>query len=307
MATKSNRKVGRPKGSLNSNDHAKTEYKTCIGDCKKRMPALVNFYASKSAMFTDGRVPICKKCILNSINVADVDSVKKVLRQIDKPFIAIEWQKCLESGKEPFGWYLRQISSLPQYKDLGYESSIDGEIDSYSYKVQNDIELSEDEIYDKPTIEVVRKWGTNYSNKEYYELESTWNEMTSANDISTPQHRKQLIYYCKIAVLLDRAIDSGDPGTIEKINKQFLEIQKNSGFRPIDKKAGSESTGIRSFGVIFEEVERDGFIEPWDINVSQDIVDKTIIYMSNYTRKLLNMDSLYNLDGEDSPQVGDEQ
>jgi hypothetical protein len=281
-----------------------TEYKFCI-KCRKEKPKAVNFYTSDSPLFEDGRVPLCKKCIQDEINVADINTVKKMLRQIDKPFIAIEWQKCLESGKEPFGWYLRQISSLHQYKGMGYEDSIDGKVDAYGYKLQNDL-LTEDDIFEKPTIEIIRKWGTGYSNKEYYELESTWKEMSDANDISTPQHRKQLIYYCKIAILLDRAIDEGDPQKIERLNKQFLEIQKNSGFRPIDRKNGSESSGIRSFGVIFEEVERDGFIEPWDIEVTQDIVDKTILYMANYTRKLLNMDSLYEVP-DDAPQVdGDE-
>lgn len=283
-----------------------TEYKTCIGKCKKSKPMAVNFYASDSPMFEDGRVPICKKCLQNQVDVTDINSVKKILSQIDKPFIATEWQKCLSSGKEPFGWYLRQISSLHQYKGMGYEDSIDGKVDAFSYKIQNDLELSEDELFEKPTIEVIRKWGTGYSNKEYYELESTWNEMTSANDISTPQHRKQLKYYCQMSILLDRAIESGDESKIDKLNKQFLAIQQNSGFRPIDKKGSSETTGIRSFGVIFEEVERDGFIEPWDIEVKQDIVDKTILYMSNYTRKLLNMDSLYEVD-DDVPQVGDDE
>lgn len=283
-----------------------TEYKRCIGECKKNKPTLVNFYASKSPMFPDGRVPICKKCLLDSIDVSDVESVKKILGQIDKPFIAVEWQKCLESGKEPFGWYLRQISSLPQYEDLGYINSKEGIVNAIGYKIQNEMELSEEEIYEKPTIEVIRKWGTSYSPKEYYELENIWNEMTTANDISTPQHRKQLMYYCKMAVLLDKTIEHGDPGAIQKINKEFLAIQQGSGFRPIDKKGNAELTGIRSFGVIFEEVERDGFIKPWNIEFDQDIVDKTILYMSNYTRKLLNMDSLYDLDGEDSPLVGDE-
>ena len=282
-----------------------TEYKHCIG-CKKNKPIVVNFYASDSPMFHDGRVPLCKKCIQDQIDVTDVNSVKKILRQIDKPFIASEWQKCLKSGKEPFGWYLRQISSLHQYKGMGYEDSVDGQVDSFSYKIQNDIELSEDEIYEKPSLEIIRKWGTNYSNKEYYELENMWKEMTSANDISTPQHRKQLMYYCKVAILLDRAIDSSEEGKIEKLNKQFLEIKKNSGFRPIDRKNGSESTGIRSFGVIFEEVERDGFIEPWKVEITQDIVDKTILYMQNYTRRLLNMDTLYEVD-DDVPQVGDDE
>lgn len=285
-----------------------TEYKICQGTCRKNKPMIVNFYSSDSVLFNDGRVPLCKKCIQDQIDVTDINSVKKMLRQIDKPFIATEWQKCLSSGKEPFGWYLRQISSLHQYRGMGYADSIDGEVNTSTYKANNDIALSEDDIYEKPSIEIIRKWGTGYSTKEYYELESTWNEMDSANDISTPQHKTNLEIYCQLKVKVKRSLEKDDYKTFDMLNKQFAEVQKNSGFRPIDKKSGSESTGLRSFGVIFEEVERDGFIEPWDIEVTQDIVDRTILYMSNYTRKLLNMDTIYDLDGEDElPQVGEDE
>lgn len=256
-------------------------------------------------MFSDGKVPICKQCIKDDLDETDVNSVKKVLRQIDKPFIAIEWQKCLNSGKEPFGWYLRQISALHQYKDLTYDDSVDGEVDTLNYKNTNDLDISDDDIYEKATPDVKRKWGTGYSDKEYYELEQTWKDMITSNDINTPQHKKNLKLYCKLAVRVERALEDGDIKTFEMLNKQFSELQKNSGFRPIDKRSGSESAGIRSFSAIWEEVESDGFIEPWDLEFSQDVIDKTIIYMSNYTRKILDLGQIISVPA-DAPKIGDE-
>jgi hypothetical protein len=263
-----------------------------------------NFYASNSPMFADGRVTICKSCIKASVDVTDVDSVKRMLSRIDRPYIAKEWQSCLNSGREPFGWYLRKISGLTQHNKLGFNDSrdTDEKIDSRQYKYDND-QLTEDDIFEKPTIDVLRKWGTNFSNKEYYELEKLWEEMDRANDISTPQHKQQLKNYCKLSVLIDRALEENDIKTFEALNKQFTEIQKNSGFRPIDRKSGSESAGIRSFSVIFEEVERDGFITPDPLQFPQDIVDKTIVYMLNYQRKLLHMESLIE-PPDDAPYEG---
>lgn len=280
------------------------EYKKCI-ECKRDRQLTAHFYSSNSPLFKeDGKVSICKACIQEQVDVTDLNSVKRVLRQLDKPFIAAEWQSSLNSGKEPFGWYLRVISSLNQYKDTTYEDSIEGTVSDIRYKEQNDL-ITEEDIYEKPTIEVLRKWGTNYSDKEYYELENTWNDMITSNDISTPQHKKQLKYYCQVAILLDRAIDSGDGEIIQKINKQFLDIQKNSGFRPIDKISASESAGVRSFSSIFEEVEKDGFIIPDVLNYEQDIIDKTIVYIANYTRKIMSMEQLIEAP-DDVPQVGEE-
>lgn len=281
------------------------EYKVCIGECKKKKQVDVNFYSSNSPLFPDGRVSICKSCIQKDLDVTDLNSVKRVLRQLDKPFIPIEWQSCLNSGKEPFGWYLRKISGLHQYNSLTYEDSVEGKVDNHKYKTDNDL-ITEEDIYDKPTIEVIRKWGTSYSPKEYYELENLWDEMVTSNDISTPQHKKQLKYYCQMSILLDRAIDSNDEGKIGKLNKEFLEIQKNSGFRPIDRVSGSDSSGIRNFGTIFEEVERDGFIEPPEMEFKQDIIDQTIVYLANYTRKLLNMEQLISVP-DDAPKVGEDE
>lgn len=282
------------------------EKKKCT-DCQKSKPASTGFYASNSPLFPDGRVSLCKACVLKSVDVTSVDSVKKMLRQIDKPFIEKEWQSCLNSGKEPFGWYLRKISGLMQHSKLGYEEGSDSSpaVDTKLYKYNNDM-LTEDDIYDKPTIDVLRKWGTSFSNKEYYELERLWEEMDRANDISTPQHKEQLKNYCKVSVLISRALEENDIKTFEALNKQFTEIQKNSGFRPIDKKSGSESAGIRSFSTIFEEVERDGFIISDPLKFPQDIVDKTIIYMLNYQRKLLHMEQLIDVP-EDAPYEGDEE
>lgn len=265
---------------------------------------LSSFYSTNSPMSPDGKVPICKNCIKSEIDETNVNSVKNMLRQIDKPFIASEWQKCLNSGKEPFGWYLRQISALPQYKNLTYDDSVDGEVNTLEYQKSNDIAITEDQIYEKPSIEILKKWGTGFSNKEYYDLEKTWSEMIRANDISTPQHYDALELYCSLKVKAKRALEADDVKTFQTLNREFNEVQKNSGFRPIDRKSGSESSGIRNFSTIWEEVETDGFIEPWDIEFSQDIVDRTIQYMLNYQLKIMNMGQLAE-PPEDTPKVGE--
>lgn len=261
--------------------------KFCIR-CKKDK-VITNFYSTDSDMFSDGKVPICKSCIKKEVSEDDIDSVKKILRQIDKPFIVDAWNTAKNSTADTFGTYIKMINSLIQYKGLTYEDS-----DS-DKKIREEVVLSLDEdVYEpfKPTREMIVKWGSNFQPDEYLKLEETWNDMMVANDITTPQHKKNLAQYCKLSVLMDRALDNGQYGDYDKLKKQFDNTEKSSGFRPIDRKSGSESAGIRTFSQIFEEIERDGFIKPAPIDVEPDIVDMTILYMANYTKRLFNQELL---------------
>ena len=44
----------------------------------------------------------------------------------------------------------------------------------------------------------------------------------------------------------------------------------------------------RSFSQIFEKIEKEGYIKPAPVDVKQDIVDRTIQYLMNYTLRLLD-------------------
>jgi hypothetical protein len=107
-------------------------------------------------------------------------------------------------------------------------------------------------------------------------------------------------------ILVDRALKDQDWKTFETLNKQLTSVLKDAGFRPIDRVSGSESSGIRSFSQIFEEVEKDGFIVPAPLDVHQDIVDRTIMYLVNYQRKLLNMGALDSPPDDTPDSEGDE-
>ena len=92
--------------------------------------------------------------------------------------------------------------------------------------------------------------------------------------------------------------------TFSKMHKEYQSSLQSSGLRPIDKVGGAEASGMRSFSQIFEEIEKDGFIVPAPIEEKQDIVDRTIQYIMNYTLKLLNQQALVE-PPIDTPKVGD--
>jgi hypothetical protein len=278
--------------------------------------AIHNFYTSPSPLFHDGFIPFCKNCLKTMVDEENLPTVYRTLQAIDRPFLKDVWKKAKASKNKTFGDYMRMISSLHQYKELGYANSIFPTEDEDFYDEYEDFLIEESqaklEDYDGDTIEVEieknpkhlkAKWG-NYTNREIIEMEHTYQEMLLANDISTPQHRKQLQFYCKLSMLMDRALQEKDFSTFEKLSRQFDTLIKSSGFRPIDRKSSDEASGMRNFSTIFQEVERNGFVPPINTSLveNQDIVDRTIYYYLNYVRKLVGMESLSEVPS-DTPKV----
>jgi hypothetical protein len=293
-----------------------SEKKVC-NECKRSISPL-QFYNSNSSLFSDGKVPFCKSCLKKMMPEDDIDAVKKILRQIDKPFLIEIWKTAEASTNNTIGEYFRAINSLHQYRDLTWEDSIhydndnsivENEIKKASEEGTQDVldiqELETDQGVIKVTKELKSKWG-NYSNRDIIEMERLFKEMERANDISSPQHKKDLHFYCKLSTLADKALDEGDFSGYEKLSRQLDLLKKSAGFRPIDRLSGSESSGIKSFSQVYETIEKDGFIEPYPIQERQDIVDRTIMYMLNYQLKLHNKERLVS-PPHDTPKLKEDE
>lgn len=276
--------------------------KTCTR-CNRTLK-MFNFYTTDSELYHDGYVSLCKHCLKDMTDENQLETVYRTLQVIDKPFLKNVWKKAKESKNNTFGEYMRMISSLHQYRNLTFASSI---FENEEERVQEDefvveeSEVTDEELEEieadigtiKVNKELKAKWG-NYTNSQIIQMERTYQDMILANDISTPQHRKQLQFYCKLSMLMDKALLENDIGTFEKLSRQFDVLIKSSGFRPIDRKSSDEATGMRNFSTIFQEVERSGFVPPMDVTLveNQDIVDRTIFYYANYVRKLIGMEAL---------------
>lgn len=271
-----------------------TERKQCANkDCRKTY-VITEFYQSNSVMFPDGRVPICKKCLLKMVDETDVNSVINVLRQIDKPYIDKLWQSALNSDAESFGNYMKNINSLHQYKKMTFDDSegLDTPIDTSNVNVSEGIEnITEIETDDGTIIEISAdikaKWGTGYSNREYLNLEKFYIDMGDTYEIVTPQHKALLKQLSKLNLKLDNLLESGEYDKYAKLSTTYDNILKSAGFRPADRKSGAEATGIYSFGQVWAEVEKEGFIPPNLVDYPKDDLDYMLLYYIQFTQRLV--------------------
>lgn len=288
----------------------------CIGECGRDL-ALTNFYNSNSPIFPNGKANLCKKCIQNMIDIDNIQTVYDVLQMLDLPFLYQYWNSSKEKNpKNPWGTYIRMCNSgLNEFKSKRYKDSIfDGDgntkrsnANTFSF---NDIEkdlLSEF----RPTKDMLLRWGTKYEPEQYIKLENFYNDMKAKNNIETPQEEDYLKKLAVISMKMDEELENNNYSQAKSLGDLFSKYMADSKFRAMDKTEADKTGGIRSFSAIYAEVESDGFIPPWEHyrkikGLTQDIVDKCIMHMENFTLRLNRVEKM-TTPPSDTPKLSQEE
>lgn len=281
--------------------------KTC-SKCLKNKNIKSGFYlAASDTINSDSRLSICKPCLESVANIENTERFIDVLRQIDRPFIRSEYDASM-THNNPFGEYMRRMAMRQNRNSTYLDSEFEGQHTELEAKNHDDLDKrynADEMISFKVTPELLLKWGDGLSESDMYQLESFYTAMSEANSITTPQHIESLKLLCKLNLGQNKALNENKVNDFKNLNMQYNVVLRDSGLRPIDQKAGGESVGIRSFSQIWEEIEHEGFIPKHEVQETQDIVDKTIMYMGNYTRRLLNSQAMAS-PPSDAPKVEEE-
>lgn len=262
--------------------------KKCVGDCKRELLIETNFYNSSSKFHADGRLPICKDCLEDMIDVYDVSTLHNVLRQIDKPYIHDVWESCKERDGNAIRNYFRQINSLHQYKEKTWEDSVfpkgynSGEKPIKQYVPQVDFKVSP---------ELVVKWGSNYTPEEYMRLEQFYEDMQRSYEIETASHVDYLKKICRVSLKMDEALDNDDVDSYKKLSDSYDKLMHSAKFTAVQRSASDRSGGMNTFSEFYEFMEKEGFIAKWHNDEPMDIVDATLENLKKFTRSLVLGDS----------------
>lgn len=264
------------------------------------------FYSTNAAFNSlDGRLNVCKVCLSKMIDENDINTIKSVLRQIDKPFLPMVWKTSQESKQDTFGNYMRQINSLKQYKGMKW---IDGLMESGSKEEDslNEIEelkpenfvpssvveqrVNEDFISPldifKLTPQLQLKWGVNFKKEQIYYMEQLWVDMIEGFIIETPSQKDYLKKCCITSVMANDAYSNSDIASGDKLTKSYNDLMKAANFAPSTRNSADKTGGVNSFSELFEVIEKDGFIPMWP-NLDNDIADKTLEHLKKWTRELV--------------------
>jgi len=277
----------------------------CGAKCGKEKP-IKDFFVSYNPIHASGRIPYCKKCLkemcFDSNGNLNIEKVKVMLKFIDKPFIYDLFKTSAEDKNDTIGTYMKNIA-MPQYRSLGWRESI--------VEPQTNDEINNSDINDgldfKVTKEMILKWGSKYEPEDYYELEQFYKDMMDSNNIETASDKAYLKKLSVISLKMDKALQESNSGEVKQLGDLFSKYMADSKFRAMDKTDADKTGGIRNFSSIYAEVEKDGFIPPWEHyrkikGITQDIVDKTIMHIENFTLKLNRVEKML-IPPSDTPKL----
>lgn len=270
-----------------------TPKKVC-SQCKKSK-SLINFYKATNPLTAaeDGTVNICKDCVReNSTNPdgsINIEKLKKMLMMMDKPYVpecinyaVNESKKAAENGKcktNIIGIYFKNISSLPQYRKMGYLESIERAGDTTEKEEQlsqiavttpredfiktqeeQEKQLKESVVVNQiddfqPTEEMIKLFGTGYTP---YELKIMWGkyqDFVKDVPIKTSIHQNYLIKFIIYSTKEELAIQRGDTTAAEKWNKLASTTAEQGKLAPKQLSPEDLQGGITIFSEIFKRVE----------------------------------------------------
>jgi hypothetical protein len=259
--------------------------KFCV-TCEKDK-VLTAFYSTSSRMFQDGKVPICKGCIAEQIDENDISSVKRILRQIDKPYIKMVWDSAIGSKGDTFGVYMKNINSLPQYKELTYDDSIEE-----SPKVDIDKKEAKRAYTSSSfvvTEQVVDKWGFGYEPEEYEQFERKYKKLINNYGEKTALHTEGLISYIRFRVKEEFATARGEYKEAKEWGTLASKQAQDAKINVSQLSKSDISGGIDVLSQLFEAVENEvGIIPllPKVLEQPMDDIDLVIWATVNYNRRL---------------------
>lgn len=162
----------------------------------------------------------------------------------------------------------------------------------------SDLYLSEEDMDDlnvelskEEKLRYAVKWGRLYKPSEWLALEKDYQEMVRQFDIRDADTLHSLILLCKSNLKANQAIDVGDLDGFKKLSSVSDSLRKSMKLTAAQNKDGQSGT-FNSIGELVAYCEKyGGKIPKYEISTDQDVIDKIIRDLKDYTRTLIYEDS----------------
>ena len=299
-------KPGRPK--KNSVKAKQTERKKCL-KCEVSKHKQDQFYSSLNPLHADGKVPYCKDCLRQMVvdkdGYIDVELVKEMLRQIDKPFISDVWDNSKGESerrhREVIGLYMKNISL--GYKEQTYKDSVFINSDDTGYsKMFEDEEPKEEKKFKRARLrkektqeewdELEDKWGYGYSRDELLAFEKKYQLLKNNYDEKTRMHTEALLTYIRYRVKEEISTAEGNIDNAKKWGELASKAATSAKINPSQLSKSDLSDGLSTFSELSQAVEREVDvirILPQLKARPNDALDFNIWCYINYARHLKGM------------------
>lgn len=261
----------------------------CSGKCGRELVE-TNFYNTSSPMFIGGKITVCKSCLKEMIDYNKINTIYDILQTMDLPFVGDVWRGCTGKKGDIFGNYVRQINSLPQFKNMRWKDSV-FENDS-GFKMTNGVIVNEPLLSNNERNRLIDKWGFGYSDEELYSFERKYNLLKNNYPEKTAMHTESLLTYIRYRVKEELATAKGDVAEAQKWGQLADKASERAKLNPSQLSKADLSGGLNGFGELVRAVEQAEDIIPILPKFKkkpQDAIDWTLWCYINYVRRLKNL------------------
>lgn len=131
------------------------------------------------------------------------------------------------------------------------------------------------------------RWGEDYTEDQYQQLEQLFTDMQEAYIIQDPIAISNAKMICKLTVKMNRFLDIDDVESSSKISRQLDTFIKTANLAPVQQKDRQQTTfAISQLAFL---VEREGgFIPEFYIEQPNDKIDQILADMQTYTEHLVH-------------------
>jgi hypothetical protein len=224
---------------------------TCCGVKKSDS----EFYISKSPFHkATGRLHVCKQCMFEHVDEKDINTIKNVLRMVDKPWLSELYKSSVEEaqkqGKSIFGMYMKNLG-MHQHRDKTWAHSDSPVIseDAIDHSLENNTDLSEEEIQ-----YLIKFWGHGFTLEDYLWLQNEYEDWINGYECDSKGMETLIKEICLTELDIKHRRARG-----EKVDTQLKTLQDllgSSNLKPVQE-TGANAIEQATFGTLIKKYENE--------------------------------------------------
>ena len=265
-----------------------------------------NEFLLKNAFYTDSNYssncfPICKKCLLAMVEQRNKkndepketkESVQKVLRLMDLPYIDSLYESSIATVQNkigevtktsPFLHYITCLKSLPSWKGRTWDDS----------EFEEDTEYVEALSKRKPRKEIIKLFGSGYSNEDYLYLQDQYDDWRTRTQIDSKSQETYIVRICCKLLDIRKAQQKGLE--TDKLDKSLNELMASANLQPRQNVANAANDTL-TLGQLIEKWEMEEPIpEPSEEFKDVDNIGRYIdVFFKGHLAKAMGLKNGYS-------------
>lgn len=223
----------------------------CV-NCHKTVSS-ANFYSNSNPLYKLDKLPFCKACITDFIGVKDspgfTDRITLVLANMDKPFIQDLWYL----SEYDWGRYIRQISSLNQYKGMKFSDSVFG----YSRETSDELNIYSEqqlELTDSELRKLTLFWGKGLEIDDYLYLDNQYETLLTSYECDSYAQEMLFQEIAQQRLTIKKNREAAKP--VDKEIKTLQDLLGSSNIKPVQE-TGANAAEQATFGTLIKKYENE--------------------------------------------------